>query len=82
MINVNKSVINYKFYCINFLNIIHALSLFFIFNLLFNFFVLINQFLHSFIFFNTLHEFFFCIRKYFCILTNVSMFFKNLITKS
>ncbi len=42
MINVNKSVINYKFYCINFLNIIHALSLFFLFNLLFNFFVLIN----------------------------------------
>jgi len=88
MTNVNKSVIKYKSHCINFLNIIHAFSLFFIFNycaelnLLFNFFVSINQFLHSFIFFSALHEFFFHVRKYLCISTNVSIFFNNLIAKS
>ena len=87
MTNVNRSVIKYKFYCIDFLNIIHAFSLFFIFdycaelNLLFNFFVSINRFLHSFIFFSAFHEFFFHVRKYLCILTDVSMFFNNLIAK-
>ncbi len=86
--NVNRSVINYKFYCINFLNIIYALSLFFIFdhytefNLLLDFFVSINWSLHSFIFFSALREFFFRVRKYFCISADVSMFFNNLIAKS
>jgi len=88
MTNVNRSVIKYKFYCIDFLNIIHALSLFFVFdycaelNLLFNFFVSINWFLHSFIFFSALREFFFHVRKYLCISIDVSIFFNNLIAKS